>query len=106
MSGLGCAVRLRHEYFHQFHAYAFSHHTRISYVVRDDFVYFENSGVNMIAWGKGNAETQAKRQVARDIGIIPPGGTNMTQRRITEFFARAENANHPQRFMFATELGE
>ena len=97
MSGLGCCVRLRHKHYHQFHAYDFDHNTAVPYVIMNGLVTFKDTHVNMFAWGEENEETDRRRSIAIDLGIIIPA-QYVTNRRVTEFFAA--NANHPLRHVF------
>ena len=62
----------------------------------------------MIAWGPSKILTQRKVAAGRRLGIIwaEEDGRSLTQRRITEFFGRPENVNHPERFLFGVGLQE
>ena len=62
----------------------------------------------MIAWGPSKILTQRKVAAGRRLGIIwaEEDGRSFTQRRITEFFGRPENVNHPERFLFGVGLQE
>ena len=98
------AVRIHSNYYHHFHAYCFPHYTTLPIIVKDGRVYYRDKGVNVLAWGAGSAVATVRRNRARDIGIIPPGGRNLTQRRIQDFLGRVENKNHPDWNMFAYSL--
>ena len=69
MNGLGCAVRLRFGYYHQFHAYAFKHNTCVPYILKDGKVIFKNAPYNSITWGDSDQETKSKKTLAIEMGI-------------------------------------
>ncbi len=107
-SGLGCAVRLNSFYYSHFYGYAFDHQTSVPLVIRKGLVKFENTGMNMIAWGPARVITQRRVATGRRLGIIrqDQDGRSLTQQRITEFFGRPENIHHPERFLFRVNMNQ
>ena len=88
-AGLGCAIRLRSEYYSHFHAHAFNHFTAIPYVMKDDTISFRNNGYNLIAWGPSNVLGVRRVHRGRELGIINDNedGRNLrNQQRLDTFF--------------------
>ena len=69
MGALNAAVRIRSNYFHYFHAYAFHHQTAVSVVRKDGKVYYNHPDVDILGWGLGKSKRRRSRRIR---GLPPP----------------------------------
>lgn len=55
---LGAAVRIRSNYFHSFHAYAFNHQTVVAVVKHNGLVYYNHPDLDILGWGAGKKKSR------------------------------------------------
>ena len=55
---LGAAVRIKSNYFHSFHAYAFNHQTVVAVVKHDGFVFYKHPDLDILGWGAGKKKNR------------------------------------------------
>ena len=55
---LGAAVRIRSNYFHSFHAYAFNHQTVVAVVKHNGLVYYKHPDLDILGWGAGKRKNR------------------------------------------------
>lgn len=55
---LGAVVRIRSNYFHSFHAYAFNHQTVVAVVKHNGLVYYNHPDLDIIGWGAGKKKNR------------------------------------------------
>lgn len=55
---LGVAVRIKSDYFHSFHAYAFCHQTVVPVVKHNGIIYYKHPDLDILGWGAGKKKTR------------------------------------------------
>ena len=56
---LGAVVRIRSNYFHSFHAYAFNHQTVVPVVKHNGLVYYKHPDLDIVGWGAGKKKNRS-----------------------------------------------
>ena len=89
-------MQIRSEYYHNFYAFAFNHHTSIQVVMKEGMIYLENTNIALFAWGNGDETTKHRKRQAIYMGIQNEN-QKYSQTGVTRWFSIPGRKNHPLR---------